>query len=120
MSTQYATQTVDVIPPLELRRPPRPPETLVDPLKSERVEEKLRSEPSWRIFGGGSTVQKVKRLPTTQAAVLYSTFVSSLAASFQVPVLVRLKGLHVAVTLTSKKGEGELSDAQLDFALMIS
>jgi len=60
MNTQYAGQTVTIDPPLDLRRPPKPPELMVDPLKSERVELKLWSAPTWRIFGGGSTVQKVK------------------------------------------------------------
>jgi len=120
MSTQYATQTVDVVPSQDLRRPPRPPELEVDPLKSERVELALWSAPAWRIFGNGSTVQKVKKLPSATAAVHYSTFVSSLATNFDVPVSVRINGLNVTVTLTGKGPQKVLSDAQLDFAVMIS
>jgi len=120
MNTQYAGQTVTIDPPLDLRRPPKPPELMVDPLKSERVELKLWSAPTWRIFGGGSTVQKVKKLPSATAAVHYSTFVSSLATNFDVPVSVRIHGWNVTVTLTGKGHPKVLSDAQLDFAVMIS
>ncbi|HEV2852147.1 MAG TPA: hypothetical protein VHC97_05015 [Thermoanaerobaculia bacterium] len=120
MSTQHAVQTVNVVPSQDLRRPPRTPELLVDPLKSERVELKLRSAPAWRIFGGGVTLQRVKKLPNPMAVILYSTFVSSLATTFRVPVSVRVNGLNVAVTLTGKGNGGMLSDAQLDFAVMIS
>lgn len=120
MRTQHAVQTMNVVPSQDLRRPPKPPESLVDPLKSERVEEKLWSAPAWRIFGGGSTVQKVKHLPSSAAALQYSTFVSALASTVQVPVSVRLNGSRVAVTLTGKGCQKVLSDAQLDFAVMIS
>lgn len=120
MKTKNAVQTLTLEPSLDLRRPPRPPESLVDPLKSERVELKLWSAPAWRIFGGGSTVQKVKKLPSEMAATLYSSFVSSLATTFEVPVSVRIKGLNVAVTLRGRGHERVLSDAQLDFAVMIS
>jgi hypothetical protein len=122
MNTQHAGQSVTIDPPLDLRRPPKPPGANVDPLKSERVELALWSAPAWRIFGGGVTVQKVKKLPSATAAVHYSTFVSSLATTLDVPVSVRIHGWNVMVTLTGK-GKGPqkvLSDAQLDFAKMIS
>lgn len=124
MSEKNAVQTVNVgVGTQELRRPPRrPPGLMVDPLKSERVEEKLRAAPSWRIFSAGQTVQKSKEFPGKIEAMLYSSFVSSLASSLNVPVEVRLLGLWVVVTLRGfgRKGQAVLSDAQLDFAVMIS
>jgi hypothetical protein len=117
-------QTVEVVPPgQKLRRPPRkPPGLAVDPLKSERVEEKLRAAPAWRIFSGGQTVQKSKEFPGKIEAMLYSSFVSSLASSLNVPVEVRLLGLWVVVTLQGlgQRGRAVLSDTQLDFAVLIS
>jgi hypothetical protein len=119
-------QRVEVVPPGQrLRRPPRKPDGLVavtDPLKSERVEEKLRAAPSWRIFSGGQMVQKSKQFPGKMEAMLYSSFVSSLASSLNVPVEVRLLGLWVVVTVQGlgRKGRAVLSDAQLDFAALIS
>jgi pterin-4a-carbinolamine dehydratase len=120
------SQTVEVVPPGQrLRRPPRKadgPAAETDPLKSERVEEKLRAAPSWRIFSGGQMVQKSKQFPGKIEAMLYSSFVSSIASSLNVPVEVRLLGLWVVVTLQGlgRKGQVVLSDAQLDFAVLIS
>ena len=119
-------QTVEVVPPSQgLRRPPRRPAGLtagVDPLKSERVEEKLRATPSWRIFSAGQMLQKSKEFPGKTEAMLYSSFVSSLASSLNVPVEVRLLGLWVVVTMRGfgRRGRAVLSDTQLDFAVLIS
>ena len=123
MSTPNAVQTVNVeASPQGLRRRPRKPELLVDPLKAERVQETLRAAPAWRLFPGATTLQKVKEFPTSMAALLYSSFISSLASSCKVPVLVRFDGLRVTVTLTAngRQGCGALSDEQLGFAVMIS
>ena len=128
MSEKQVSQTVEVVPPVQrLRRPPRRPATLIaapdpDPLKSERVEEKLRAAAPWRVFAGGQTVQKSKEFPGKIEAMLYSSFVSSLASSLNVPAEVRFLGQWVVVTLQGlgRRGQAELSDAQLDFAVMIS
>ncbi len=124
MGEKNAVQTVNVgARTQELRRPPRrPPGLTVDPLKSERVEETLRAAPSWRIFSAGQMLQKSKEFPGKMEAMLYSSFVSSLASSVNVPVEVRLLGLWVVVTMRGfgRKGQAVLSDAQLDFAILIS
>lgn len=117
-------QKVEVVPPgQKLRRPPRRPSGVgVDPLKLERVEERLRASAAWRIFSGGQMVQKSKELPGKIEAMLYSSFVSSLASSLNVPVEVRLLGLWVVVTMRGfgRRERAVLSDAQLDFAVLIS
>ena len=129
MSEKLITQVgqrVEVVPPGQrLRRPPRNPDGLVaapDPLKSERVEQRLQAASSWRIFSRGQMVQKSKQFPGKIEAMLYSSFVASLASSLNVPVEVRLLGLWVVVTLQGlgRKGKAVLSDAQLDFAVLIS
>ncbi len=123
-NAKNAVKTVNIGVSQELRRPPRKPGSglAVDPLKSERVVEKLRAAPSWRIFSGGQTLQKSKQFPGKMEAMLYSSFVSSLASSLSVPVEVRLLGQWVIVTLQGlgQKGRAVLSDGQLDFAVMIS
>ncbi len=117
-------QRVEVVPRGQrLRRPPRrPPLLTVDPLKAERVEEKLRAAPAWRIYSAGQMLQKSKQFPGKIEAMLYSSFVSSLASSLNVPVEVRLLGLWVVVTMRGfgRKGQAVLSDPQLDFAALIS
>lgn len=67
-------------------------------------------------------LQKSKQFPGKIEAMLYSSFVSSLASSMNVPVEVRLLGLWVVVTLqgVGRRGQAVLSDAQLDFAVLIS
>ena len=109
MSEEVVVQTMTIGP-------------VVDPLKSERVQEKLRAAPAWRIFSGGQSLQKAKQFPGKMEAMLYSSFVSSLASSLAVPVEVRLLGLWVVVILQGlgRRGQAVLSDAQLDFAAMIS
>lgn len=123
MSEKGVVKTVNVGASQELRRPPRKPGDLaLNPLKSERVEEKLQAAPSWRIFSGGQVMQKAKQFPSKTEAMLYSSFVSSLAASLNVPAEVRFLGQWVVVTLQGlgRRGQAVLSDAQLDFAVMIS
>ena len=44
MSEEVVVQTMTVGP-------------VADPLKSERVQEKLRAAPAWRIFSGGRGAQ---------------------------------------------------------------
>ena len=120
MSTTQVINTLTVEIP-GLRRPPRPPESIIAPLKPERVQETLAAAPPWQLLGEAKSLRREKTFPDAMAALLYSSFVSSLASRFNVPASVRVQDLRVIVTLGSaRKGRTPLSEAQLAFALMIS
>jgi pterin-4a-carbinolamine dehydratase len=90
-------------------------------LKPERVQEMLTAAPAWQLLDGTATLHREKKFPDRVAAMLYSSYVSSLASSLKVPASVRLRGLRVLVTLGSaRKDRYPLSEAQLDLAVMIS
>jgi len=90
-------------------------------LKPERVQEALLAAPAWQLRDGAATLHREKSFPNTMAALLYSSYVSSLAASLKVPANVRLLGLRVLVTLGSaRKDRNPLTEAQLGLAVMIS
>lgn len=88
-----------------LRRPPRPPELELmahdgqKGLKSERVEEMLWEVAPWQLTLQGRAITRSRELPTPMVATLYSAFVTGLAASVQMPVIVSVSGGHVLVTL---------------------
>lgn len=120
MSTMQVINTLTVDIP-GLRRPPHPPESIQAKLKPERVQEALAAAPPWQLLGGDRSLRREKMFPDAMGALLYSSFVSSLASRFNVPASVRVQDLRVIVTLGSpRKGRTPLSEAQLAFALMIS
>ncbi|MEA2599173.1 MAG: hypothetical protein QOF89_165 [Acidobacteriota bacterium] len=120
MSTTRVVNTLTVEIP-GLRRPPHPPELLEAFLKPERVQETLTAAPPWQLLGEAKSLRREKTFPDGMAALLYSSFVSSLASRFNVPASVRVHDLRVIVTLGNpRKDRPSLSEAQLAFALMIS
>ena len=119
----------------ELRRPPRRQEdeaaALVAKggkdaeakLKSERVEERLRAMPEWRLTLEDKAITRAKELPTSQVATLYSAYVTGLAAASNLPVCVNVAGGRVLVTLFARRNRGRftnLTEAVLDLAERIS
>ncbi len=120
MSPMHVVNTLTVAP-LGLRRPPRPPESGINPLKPERVELMLAAIPAWQILGEGKSLRREKTFPDVMAALTYSAFVSSLASNLNVPVSVRVQAERVVLTLGStRQGRQPLSESQLAFAVLIS
>ncbi len=90
-------------------------------LKPERVQETLMAAPAWQLLDGTTTLHREKSFPDAMAALLYSSYVSSLAANLRVQARVRVLGMRVLVTLGSaRKGRNPLNEAQLALAVMIS
>ena len=114
--------------PSGLRRPPRRPagsltaqpvETVENRLKSERVEERLRQMPGWKLLPGGRAIDRISDLSTPEIAADYSAWVLRSAARLGRCVGVQLiGGRYLAVTLEGKSGSSRrsLSEADLDFA----
>ena len=53
-------------------------------LKPERVQETLMAAPAWQLRDGTATLRREKHFPDAMSALLYSSYVSSLAASLKV------------------------------------
>lgn len=114
--------------PSGLRRPPRRPagsltaqpvETVENRLKSERVEERLRQMPGWKLLPGGRTIDRIRDLSTPEIAADYAAWVLRSAARLGRCVGVQLiGGRYLAITLEGKSGSSRrsLSEADLDFA----
>jgi pterin-4a-carbinolamine dehydratase len=98
-----------------------PQETDEPDLKPERVQEALKAAPAWKLLDGTTTLHREKNFPNAIAALLYSSYVSSLASSLRVQARVRVLGMRVLVTLGSaRKGRNPLNEKQLALAVMIS
>ena len=92
-------------------------------LKSERVEERLLAMPEWRLTLEDKAITRVKELPTSQVAMLYSAYVTGLAAASNLPVSVNVTGGRVLVTLFARRNRGRftnLTESVLDLAQRIS
>lgn len=112
----------------ELRRPPRRPagslaaqsvETVETRLKSERVEERLRQMPGWKLLPGGRSIDRVRDLATPEIAADYAAWVLRSAARLGRCVGVRLiGGRYLSITLEGRSGPSRrsLSEGDLDFA----
>jgi hypothetical protein len=110
------------------------PQTLVlpgtgNPLKPERVQERLRREraqevvktlPGWQLTTDAKAMHRAKEFPTPEIASLFSTFVTGFAGGLCLPVAIHhSSGGQVVVTLTAKPNRGRLmvvTEAVLDFA----
>ncbi|MBW8877218.1 MAG: hypothetical protein JF614_19810 [Acidobacteria bacterium] len=119
MSTKNSIQTLTVQTPKAVAL--QPTEPIQTRLKPERVQETLAGAPAWQLLGGTAVLHREKKFPDAVAALLYSSYVSSLASSLKVNANVRLRGLRVLVTLGSRrKDRSPLTEPQLGFAVMIS
>jgi pterin-4a-carbinolamine dehydratase len=101
--------------PEELRRPP----ATVERLRAERVQERMKMLPEWRLTHGGSVVSRVFDFPDPRVATSYAAFVSDFASALKVPVSIALSGGRITLRLqgfTRKGCSGGLTEAALDFA----
>jgi pterin-4a-carbinolamine dehydratase len=123
MRESYVVRVVKVLmAQSKLRRKPAP-ERILDRLKAERVEGRLRAVPAWRVSRDGGFLRRTRRFPTVEEALVYTHFVESLSRTRGIPVIVTPKGKRVVVVLHGEKtrrGWGPLTDAQLDIAAVLS
>ncbi len=83
------------------------------------MEERLRAMPEWRLTLEDKAITRAKELPTAQVAMLYSAYVTGLAAASNLPVSVSVTGGRVLVTLFARRNRGHftnLTEAVLDLA----
>jgi pterin-4a-carbinolamine dehydratase len=115
--------TTNTVQSLTVETPAADPWGLLEEpeLKPERVQKMLSAAPAWQLLHYTATLHREKKFPNVMAAMLYTSYVRSLASNLKVPARVRLQGLRVLVTLGShRKDRAPLSEAQLGLAVMIS
>jgi hypothetical protein len=94
-------------------------EAVENRLKSERVEERLRQMPGWKLLPGGRAIDRVRDLGTPEIAADYAAWVLKSAARLGRCVGVRLiGGRYLAITLEGRSGPSHrsLSQGDLNFA----
>ena len=75
----------------------------LDPkLKPERVQEWLAANPGWRL-DSEKVLIRARSFPTALAASHFATFASGLASAMALPVLLRVRGETVHITLYSPR-----------------
>jgi pterin-4a-carbinolamine dehydratase len=84
-------------------------------LKAERVQEKLRSMPGWRLALEGKALSRVREFPDSEVASAFATFAGAFTVRMKQPADVTLSGSRVLVVLHARNRSG-LSNAVLDFA----
>jgi hypothetical protein len=88
-------------------------------LKAERVQERLKGMPGWRLLKGGRGIDRVKELRSAEGAADYAGFVLRQAARDQQVTRVELQGSRVLLAVFAKERSGVrsgLTAKQLDFA----
>src|SRR5262245_10674247 len=88
-------------------------------LKAERVQEKLRAMPGWRLVPGGRAIDRLREFPDPPSAVAYAGFLAEIASRSRQPIGIDLVGSRVGITLWTKPEHGRrvgLNEAVLNFA----
>lgn len=96
----------------KLRRPPRPSGSL----KPERIQEELKSMPTWKLMPDGKAIGHTRGFTQAGCAAKFAAFVAELAAADRQPVHLGISGNRVLLTLTHRHGTNGLTAAVLDFA----
>ncbi len=94
-----------------LRRPPRP----VGKLKPERVQEELKTMPSWRLVAGGNGLFRTCRFTQAGEAGKWAAFIADLTATERHAAALGITANRVTVLL-QRRGRNGIDMALLDFA----
>jgi hypothetical protein len=102
------------VPPCEAS-----PAEVVQWLRPERVQDRLKKMPGWSLGSAGRAVQRERELATPEKAADYAVFVLREAARAQQKVRVGLEGARVVISVMAPS-HGHLRNTiglqQLDFA----
>jgi pterin-4a-carbinolamine dehydratase len=101
----------------EIFAPPLDPGSLQARLKSERVQEELKSMPGWRLTPGGKAINRAKAFPTPEVARLFNSYVTGYAGAVGLPVMTSIAAGQVLITLHAPRSRGRaglLTEAVLE------
>jgi pterin-4a-carbinolamine dehydratase len=98
------------------------PEALSAPvarLKSERVQEYLRSMPGWRLLPHGQAIGRVREFVDPDHAEAFAAFVARLSLTQRYPVTIDLTPSQVILVLRGTHETGDLNEAAFVLAAAI-
>jgi len=98
-----------------------PVASITNRLKAERVQERLRRMPGWRLVPGGRAIDRVKDLGNAESAADFAGFVLRKAARDKQVVRVEIQGTRLLLSVLSPTPSRArngvwVTDHQLDFA----
>ena len=88
---------------------------MLERLKSERVQSRLKRMPGWKTSGGKS-IDRVREFPDTLVAASYLAFAALLARQAGQPLRVSMVGNAVVVALPGRANRPGLTEEMLDLA----
>lgn len=104
MEAQKQEQAPAALPEGKLVKVRRKP--AVERLKAERVEEKLRDTPGWRVASAGRAIDRVREFPTPEVAALFGAYAMGYAGVMKLPVTVDVFEKCVLLTLHARNPNG--------------
>lgn len=93
----------------------RPPEGQ-EKLKSERVQEELKSMPGWSLLPGGLALYRSREFSFPADAAKYASYAVQLAANENQRVHLQFFAPRVVLIVHYRQTEGGISEALLGFA----
>jgi pterin-4a-carbinolamine dehydratase len=92
------------------------PPGVEEKLKSERVQEELKTMPGWRLLPSGMALHRAREFFLPGQAAKFAAYAGELAAGQYQRVQLQLAGTRVALTVYGPKGVGGVTAALLGFA----
>jgi pterin-4a-carbinolamine dehydratase len=89
---------------------------MLERLKSERVQSRLKRMPGWKTQAGGKAIDRVREFPDALVAASYLAFAALLARQSGQPLRVSMVGNTVVVALPGRTGRPGLTEEVLDLA----
>lgn len=99
---------------------PMLPEKVEQRLKAERVEERLKRLPGWKLAAGGRAIDRVRQFRDAASASAYAGFAAELVAGDRQRLRIELFSKQVVLTLQgaprTKGDRGGITESVLNLA----
>lgn len=111
------------LPPVETAgqdNEPMLPEKVEERLKAERVEERFKRLPGWKVAAGGRAIDRVRQFRDAASASAYAGFAAELVAGERQRLRIELFSKQVVLTLQGaprhKGDRGGITESVLNLA----
>jgi pterin-4a-carbinolamine dehydratase len=89
---------------------------MLERLKSERVQSRLKRMQGWKVQSGGKAIDRVREFPDALVAASYLAFAALLARQSGQPLRVSMVGNTMVVALPGRASRPGLTEEVLDLA----
>lgn len=105
MSKNEVSGVSTTVSELQKKRRPRPDEldTLNERLRSERVQQELKSMPGWRLLPNGWEIGLTRRMPGPGVALSFAAYATRYAESMRLKLTASVRGDRVMLSLRSPR-----------------